>query len=237
MTHSQRSVLSRDGLGTAGVALAVALFVAGATGPLRAQAQPAGGPELAPDTTLHEGGGPELFALGGSLAPLARLSSDPGSFATEISSAPIVGGTAGYWLRSGLGAGVQVLYAPASLNVLPTSFQGPIPTGLGDARYLAATLELRYRLQSGGPAGVLAPYVAAGGGIRRLSFDPIAKLDVHDTTDPVGTVAIGAEAKFLGPAAVRLELRDYLSRFDANAAGTSRLQNDLVITVGLGVLP
>ncbi len=181
--------------------------------------------------------GPEVFALGGGLAPLARLSSDPGSFAVQVSSAPLVGGDIGWWLRNGFGVGAEVLYAPASLNIIPTSFQGPIPTDLGDARYLAATFEVRYRLPLRGPAGVLAPYVALGGGVRHLNFDPIASLDVKDTTGPVGTIAGGAEARLYGPVAMRLELRDYVSRFKAASGAGSRVQHDVAITVGFGVLP
>lgn len=196
-----------------------------------------GGPVLAPDTAVGTSGGLEIFAIGGGLAPLARLSADPGSYATQLSSAPAVGGAAGWWLPGGLGAGVEVLYAPASLNVLPTAFQGPIPTGLGNGRYLAATAEIRYRLRPAGPAGLLAPYAALGGGIRRLEFDPIARMDVQDTTDPVGTAAVGVAARLVGPVAMRLELRDYLSSFDSSATGQSHLQNDILITVGLGVLP
>ncbi|HKK27127.1 MAG TPA: hypothetical protein VKB18_03525 [Gemmatimonadota bacterium] len=222
---------------TAAAATVVALVLLLAPFRVGAQETSAAGPGLAPDTSLARRGGPEIFAIGGALAPLAQLSSDPGSFATEVSSSAAFGGTVGWWLPGGLGAGVQVLYAPATLNILPTSFQGPIPTDLGDAGYLAATAEVRYRLVSSGPAGVLAPYMALGGGIRRLNFDPIAQLDVQDTTDPVGTAAIGVESKLMGPLAVRLEVRDYLSSFDSSAPGDSHLQNDVLVTVGLGILP
>lgn len=193
-------------------------------------------PPLSPSMAGHRGG-LEAFVIGGGLAPLAQLSSDPGSFATEVSSAPMIGGTAGWWFPNGFGAGVQVLYAPASLNILPTSFQGPIPTDLGDARYLAATAEVRYRLLLKGPAGVLSPYVAVGAGIRHLNFDPIASLDVQDRTDPVATIAGGAEARLYGPVSMRLELRDYLSRFTAVVNGATRTQQDVAITFGLGILP
>jgi hypothetical protein len=190
-----------------------------------------------PPSTAATREGLEAFVLGGGLAPLAQLSSDPGSFATQVSSAPIIGGTAGWWLANGFGGGVQVLYAPASLNIIPTSFQGPIPTDLGNARYLAATAEVRYRLLLKGPAGVLAPYVAVGAGIRHLNFDPIASLDVRDRTDPVATVAGGAEARLYGPVSMRLELRDYLSRFTAAVNGATHTQHDVAITFGLGILP
>lgn len=222
---------------TAAATTVVALVLLLAPGRAVAQEASAGGPGLAPDTALARRGGPEIFAIGGALAPLAQLSSDPGSFATQVSSSAAVGGTVGWWLPGGLGAGVQVVYAPATLNILPTSFQGPIPTDLGDAGYLAATAEVRYRLVSDGPAGVLAPYVALGGGIRHVNFDPIAQLDVQDATDPVGTAALGVESKLMGPVALRLEVRDYLSSFDSSASGESHLQNDVLVTVGLGILP
>lgn len=190
---------------------------------------------LAPSISANRGR-LEAFVIGGGLAPLATLSSDPGSFATQVSSAPLIGATAGWWFRNGFGAGVQVLYAPASLNIIPTAFQGPIPTDLGNAHYLAATAEVRYRLLLDGPAGVLTPYVALGAGIRHLSFDPIASLDVQNRTDPVGTIAGGAEARLYGPVSMRLELRDYVSRFTATVNGATRTQQDVAVTFGIGIV-
>lgn len=235
-----RSTFSR---GFLGLALGAAVLLAGAPSGARAQASgSAGAVDTVSMTPLPPAGvadrsGLEAFVLGGTLSPLALLSSDPGSFALQVSSAPMVGGTVGWWMTSGLGAGVQVLYAPATLNIVPTSFQGPIPTDLGNVRYLAATAEVRYRLVLHGPAGVLAPYAALGAGVRHLSFDPIASLDARDTTDPVGTVAVGTEAGLYGPVAMRIELRDYLSRYSSPTTGATRTQHDIVITFGLGILP
>lgn len=181
--------------------------------------------------------GVEVTPFVGLVAPLAGLSSDPGSFATEIAPSLTAGGTLTYWLRDHLGLAVQGFWAPARLSVRPTQFTGPIPNDLGDADYLAATVNLTYRLRPAGPASVLEPYFTVGAGARRLDFDPIAERDVSDATDPVATVAAGADVAVSSTFALRLEVRDLVSRFDATASGETTTQNDVVVTVGIGLWP
>lgn len=183
------------------------------------------------------GPGPEFSVSAGVLAPLAELTSDPASFATEVSSAVGVTGTAGYWLGSGFGIAVHGSWAPARLNIQQTQFTGPIPDDLGDADYLVGTLDLLYRIRPGGPASIVEPFVGLGGGIRRLSVDPIASPEVEDATDPAATVTAGAHAHLWPGVALRLAVRDLVSRFESPLDGTTRVQNDIVVGVGMSFRP
>lgn len=218
--------------------LAAALLL---TLPASAAAQAGGAAERRPHDRADRGTAAaptfEVSAGTGVLAPLARLSSDPGAFATELSTSASVGAAATWWLTPSLGLEVAGRWAPARLNVLRTEFTGPIPDDLGDADYLAGTLEGVYRLRLSGAAAVVEPFLALGAGLRRLSFDPIAQLDVQDTTDLAGSAAVGAKTRLSEMLAIRLEVRDVVSSFDATSTGESTLQNDIFVTVGLSVRP
>lgn len=175
----------------------------------------------------------EVMAVGGAVAPLAQLTSDPETFATEVSTSLAYGGSLVVWLTPAVGASAHVLRAPAELNVEPTEFIGAVPNDLGSADYLAAVVGLTVRLRPSGAAAVVEPYASLGGGVRRLAFDPIAQPDVEDATDPVFSAAAGVYVRFSGGAWLRLELRDHVSRF-ASRSGTLT-QHDVAATVGLGV--
>lgn len=176
-----------------------------------------------------------LTAFAGFLAPLADLTADPNSFGTAVTSAPAFGADAAFWLGgSRFGIGVQGMYAPADLLLRPTDFQGAVPTDLGKADYLAATLSLLYRLRLSGAAAGVEPYFGLGGGIRHLSVEAIAEPEVEDVTDPVGTLAAGTLVWVSRSLAIRFEVRDFASSFRSPTTGGSRLQNDVIVTVGLG---
>lgn len=181
-----------------------------------------------------ESGGLEVAPFTGILTPLAELSSSPESFATEVSASVAYGGSLTYWLPGGPGVGLQGLGAPARVAISPTEFEGVIPTDLGSATYLAATLQLLYRLQFRGAASSVEPFFALGGGLRQLTFDPIARPDLDDSRDGMLTAAAGSYVRIARRIWFRLELRDYLSEFES-AAGDTKIQNDLAVSLGLGV--
>lgn len=180
--------------------------------------------------------GLEVAVSGGVLAPLSLLSSSDVSFSTEVSTSAAVGGGVAWWLGA-LGVEARGVWAPARLGLRPTGIGGAVPDDLGDAEYLAGTIDLVYRLRLAGPAGMVEPFLAAGGGVRRLELDPIARPEVRSATDPVGSLAVGARVDLWRPVAIRLEVRDHVSRFDATETGASKLQNDVLVAVGLSVRP
>lgn len=177
----------------------------------------------------------EATAFVGVLAPLSRLTADPETFETEVSSSALFGGEVSWWPRRRIGLAAQGAWAPAELSLIPTDFTGALPDDLGDAAYWAASLEARYRLPVPPEVDLVRPYVAAGGGLRRLDVQPIASPEVTDATDPMATAAAGARVRVGADAALRFELRDRVTRFESPTGGDDRWQNDLAVTVGLGV--
>lgn len=211
--------------------------------PARARAQPDPTPApAARDSLAPAGPRLEASAFAGVLAPLARLTADPGTFETEVSSSALFGAEATWWPRRRLGIAAQGAWAPARLSLIPTDFTGALPGDLGDADYLAASAEARYRLPLPPEVSVVRPYLALGGGIRRLDVQAIASPEVADATDPMVTAAAGAHVRMAGRFEARFELRDRITVYDSprnsqrNATGgAARLQNDLAISVGLAL--
>lgn len=180
--------------------------------------------------------GPEVSVSGGVLAPLSLLSTSDISFSTEVSSSAVVAGGVTWWLGA-FGVAARGAWAPARLSLRPTGIGGAVPDDLGDAEYLAGTVDLVYRLRPAGAAAMVEPYFALGAGVRRLELDAVARPEVRTSTDPMGTVAAGARVALWRAAALRFEVRDHVSRFDATETGDSKMQNDILITVGFSVRP
>jgi hypothetical protein len=181
--------------------------------------------------------GPEVSVSGAALTPLALLTETPGTFGTEISTGLGVTGTAGYWLGGGFGVVAQGGWIPAELDLQQAEFTGPIPDQLGDADYLVGTLNLVYRLTLPGPAAAVEPFFGIGGGVRDLDVDPQASPDVEDATDLAGTITAGAYARLWAGGHLRLAVRDVVTSYRSPLSGESRLQNDILVSVGLSFRP
>jgi hypothetical protein len=169
----------------------------------------------------------------GILAPLTNLTEDAESFGTKVSLSIAVGGEVSYFLPSGLGFGVQGLFAPAKLGVEASDFPGAVPPALGNAKWFVLSGNLMYRLDLKGPAGVVEPFVVAGAGIRRLGLEAIASDQATTATDFAGNFGAGAFVLVSKSIAFRLEARDYISSFTSDAAGTSKVQHDVVVLTGV----
>lgn len=180
--------------------------------------------------------GPEFAFSVSVLTPLAQLTSDV-AFATEVSTAVGASGTVTWWFGRELGLVAQGLWAPAELNVRPSEFTGPIPTDLGDAEYLAGTAALTYRIPLSGALAGVEPFFGVGSGVRHLSLDPIASPDAEDATDPAGTALAGVTTQVSPALAVRLEIRDLVSSYESPLDGETRLQNDVLVSVGVSLRP
>jgi len=204
--------------------------------PAAARGQASPDPGDSPSTAASSAG-PRLqaTAFAGVLAPLARLTSDPQTFETEVSSSAMVGAEVSWWPRGRLGIAAQAAWAPARLSLIPTDFTGALPGDLGDADYLVGSLEARYRVPMPPEVRVVRPYLALGGGIRRLDVDPIASPEVTDATDPLATAAAGAQVRLGARVDLRVELRDRVSVYGSPTGGGDRVQNDLGVSIGLGI--
>ncbi len=193
------------------------------SGALRGDSLPPAGPRL------------EASAFAGVLAPVARLTVDPETFETEVSSSAMFGAEGTWWHWRRFGIALQGVWAPAQLSLVPTDFTGALPEDLGDADYLAVSAEARYRLALPQEVSMVRPYVALGGGIRRLDVQAIASPEVTDATDPMATAAAGAHVRLAGRFELRLEFRDRVTIYGSPTGAEDRVQNDLGVSVGLAL--
>lgn len=205
---------------TGAVLLAAAFALPGI--PRSAAAQPADPPvEL------------EFTATGGLLAPATDLtdpivtappSADPSTRALELSGAFAFGGGVGVKLPGGLTAEGHLLFSPGV--DLQTADDGTV---LSDADHLALTGHLLWRL----PLPLVQPFVGAGGGWKRVSFDDPSVLGTEDESDLTGTLLAGAYVDLVPGLTIRAEARGYLSSFEDPRVDDSELQNDMAFLAGL----
>lgn len=207
--------------------LAGALLVAGLAPAPGAAAQEVEDPN-APHETF------DVAGFVGLLTPVANLTDDPESFATVIDPYVAMGLDVTYWLSDRFGLDVTGVYSPAELAAKGTQFQGAIPDSLGNVTFLAGAVSAVYRFRSSGSASALEPYLAAGFGLKYVGVDEIARPEVESTTDPAATLAAGIRTRIVRGLALRIEVRDFASYFEAPTTGDSKLQNDVLVTVGVG---
>lgn len=181
--------------------------------------------------------GPEIAVSGSTLTPVAPLTRSDVSFDTEVSSALAASGALTWWLGPHTGISARGIWAPAELNIRGVPGGAAVPDDLGDADYLAGTLELAYRFLPGGAAAMLEPFLSAGVGVRDLELDPVAAPEARSATDPAATVAAGSYVRIWDRTALRIELRDLVSEFDAGETEEGELQHDIFISVGLSYRP
>ncbi len=170
----------------------------------------------------------------GMLTPVANLTEDPESFATVIDPYVALGVDMTYWLSDRFGLDVTGVYSPSQLAAKSTQFQGAVPNDLGGATFLAGAVSAVYRFPSSGSGSALEPYFAGGFGLKHVDVDAIAAPEVASTTDPAASLAAGIRTRLISNLVMRLEVRDFASYFESPTTGDSKLQNDVVVTFGVG---
>jgi hypothetical protein len=177
----------------------------------------------------------ELVGAVGLMTPIASLMSDPESFGATINVNIAYGIDGTYWTSRKFGVGVVGWYSSAKLQVLDTDFQGAVPDDLGRARYAVGMVEGIYRFRGEGSRRSLEPYLAFGAGVRHLNVDEIANPQVVTSTDPAGTIAGGIRLDgILSRMMIRLEVRNNMSLYKSPATDQSKLQNDMILSFGIG---
>lgn len=186
--------------------------------------------------------GPHVLVEAGAslMAPLVNLSaSDAGDGAGDpepapsLSVAPSVSANAVYLLGPMLGVGLHGTWARPDVD-LERVVGGTPEDGdrrLGHADFLAATGELVYRPLAAPGAPSIDPFLAAGAGLRHLSF---SEPSLEGGTDPLGTVAGGVRTDVGGRFFWTLEVRGLFAPADPTGEG-SRIQSDVLVTVGVGL--
>lgn len=214
--------------GGAALGLALTLWLAG---PGLAQMGPEDG-----DTTegVEAPRGFEIGAFVGWVSPLSNLTENPdAAFATVVNPYVAFGAEAVYWLNRTFGIGAFGLFAPSELQATQV-VDAETPVDLGDANYITAVANLVYQIPVSGTSAPVRPYFALGAGIRHLDLDETQVTEATSSTDPVATLAAGVRIPFSVGIQLWSELRDVASYYESPITGDSKLQNDIVITVGVG---
>jgi len=206
--------------------LTLTVLLAAAPGSLRAQS----GDEDPPKQ------GFELSGAIGALTPLAKLADSGDSIRAELSTRLSFGAELDYWFGGGFGIGVVGGYSNPHLTVQVVQGEGAFPASinLGSVDRWVASGNLMWRPNLSGSAVVVRPYFGIGAGVTSITYPTGGDLEVSDETRFTGSVIGGAQVAISGGWFARLDVRDYISSFDAEPFQESRVQHDLVTSVVLG---
>jgi len=183
----------------------------------------------------------ELSGSIGLLTPLSSLASTDVQAVdtavvvrTDLSTTVAFVAELDYFFPNGLGIGVQGAYAgpDVTAQVVDTTAVPPAFVNLGTANYWAISGNVMYRPHLTGPAAMVVPYGAIGAGVRSLSFSQNGTLGLANSTDFMGTAALGAVVDLADWIGLRGELRYNLSSYKSPLTGDSKMQNDIVVSVG-----
>ena len=213
---------------------------------LPAQQSPLAGENVYPPAADSRGF--EVTGYLSLLTPLSDLASAGDSLSLEFSTDIAFGLGLDYWFPSGLGIGLVGGYAKPEMTVqrvLPPLSPG-LPTlteelNLGGTDYAYGVATLMYRPNLQGSWGMVRPYFVAGGGVLHTGTaagtneDGSFTITVDSQTKPVGVVGLGGHILLGNSWFLRLEFRDYISSYDQERFDKSKLQNDLVSSVGVGI--
>jgi hypothetical protein len=211
-----------------------------------AQQSPLAGENVYPPEPSSEG--LEVTGYFGVFTPLADLASSGDSLSLEFSTDIAFGLGLDFWFPSGFGIGVLGGYSQPDMTVqqvLPPLSEG-LPTrteefNLGGTDYLYGVATLMYRPNLQGSWGMVRPYFVAGGGVVQTgsatgsNSDGSLSLTVDSETKPVGVVGLGGHILLGNSWFLRLEFRDYISSFSQDQFEDSKLQNDFVSSIGVGL--
>ena len=197
---------------------------------------PALSAQIVPAAPPGEDTGPEFIGFVGVLQPLANLTENANTYGTVIPPDLLMGAEAMWWASPVVGVGIMGLYSPATLNpVISSGFGRDLPM-LGELEYMTGMAQLTFRLRSSGAAGQIEPYVALGAGLRRVRFAGRAVPEIT-ATDPAASLAAGLRVPLTRSVWLRAEARDMASFYISRATDESKLQNDVIVTIGLGIRP
>jgi hypothetical protein len=183
----------------------------------------------------------DVSAMIGILTPLSSLSSvDITGIDTTVVARSDLSATVAfvaeldYFLPGGFGVGVQGAYAhpDVSAQIVDTTAVPPGFQDLGTADFWTVSGNVMYRPAFSGPTAVVTPYGALGAGVRILSFSRDGTAGLSNTTDFLGTAALGALVELADWIDLRGEVRYNLSPYESGLTGDSKLQSDFVVGVG-----
>lgn len=181
------------------------------------------------------GSGLELTGYIGAVLPLSQLANQGDTITAELSTKPVFGASLDYWFSGSWGVQVMGGFARPDLTVSlvdPVSGSA-LTTSIGTVDFLHAEATIQYRPNLPGAAAILLPYFGIGAGIRSLSFPDGSGFS--DSDDITLILNAGSHIKLSQRVHLRLDFRDLVSSFDSEGLDESKTQNEILLSVGLGI--
>jgi hypothetical protein len=183
----------------------------------------------------ESGSGLELTGYIGTVLPLSQLANQGDTIKAEISTKPVVGASLDYRFSGNWGVQVMGGFGKPELTVsaVDSGSEFPVTINMGSVDFLHAEATILFRPQFTGAAAALLPYFGVGAGIRSLSFPDGSGFE--DSDDVTLIITAGSHIQVSERVHLRLDIRDLVSSFESAGLDDSRLQNEFLINVGLGV--
>lgn len=183
----------------------------------------------------ESGSGLELTGYFGAMLPLSELANRDDLLKAELSTKTAFGASLDYWFGGNWGIQVMGGYAKPDLTVstVDPDTNLPFSADVGTVDYVHGEATLLYRPRLTGAAVVLLPYFGVGAGMRRLSLPDESEFENSDDVTVILTA--GSHIKLGSRTFLRLDVRDLISSFDPGGLDESKLQNEIILNVGLGI--
>jgi opacity protein-like surface antigen len=196
-------------------------------------------PGTATAQSTEEEGSPNGFEVAGYVGgylPLARLADSGDTLSAEFTTKVAFGLGLQYWFGS-FGIDVNGNYSNPNLTVQvidPDTPGFPIPLTVGASDVWMAAANVLWRPQLEGSSAVVRPYFGAGPGVVKVMYPSDNEYGIQDETRFAISLVGGAQVELSKGWFVRLDLRDYISKFDTEPFTETRTQHDFVASVGVG---
>lgn len=155
----------------------------------------------------------------------------PEGISESLADAPGLAFSTGVWLTGHWYLGAEWVVVPTTAEVFS---ENPVASNVELDRDVAIYAgSLRYALRN--VSSRIVPYAAAGAGAKRYSGVSEATLAPFSTSDFTGSLGAGVLIDPGWVARIRLEARDFVSRFTPEDGSSTKIQHDIFVTAGLAV--
>lgn len=177
----------------------------------------------------------EVAGYVGGYLPLAKLADSGDTLSAEFSTKVAFGLGLQYWFGS-FGVEVNGNYSNPNLTIQVVEGEGSFPTSvnLGSTDLMMAAANILWRPQLSGSQTVVRPYFGAGPGVVKVTYPTDEAFEIQDETRFAISLVGGAQVDLSKGWFVRLDLRDYISKFDTEPFAETKTQHDFLTSIGVG---